>query len=469
MNTTEKKMPVYKQVTNREKYCFGIGAIGKDSIVNMVGAFLMLYFTDTLYIAPAFIGGLFFVARVWDAINDPAMGMIVDNTRTKYGKFRIWLTIGTLANSAVFILLFKSFNLHGTALYAYISVMYILYGMTYTIMDVPYWSWLPNLTNDPRQREKVSVVPRFFASMAGFIVATFGLYIIHGFNKMAGKENLLDEHGFTMFAVVIVVIFIVTIGITVTNVGEEPTSGQKNQKTSLKQAVGVITKNKELKAFIGLLLTFNLGNQIVWGFAVYYFKVVCGNEYLYAVFGATKLAEMFGLVCFPFIAGKISREKTYLLACTLPVIGLILLGISGLIGFSPAPVVAVCCCLFMFGSGLSLGVTTCCIADVIDYGEVKFGTRNESIICSTQTFLMKTAQAAAGLFTGVGLQFIGYNAKLAQQSSVTVFGLQGLMIILPVIMTGVSYLIYKKCYTLKGDKMQRVTEKMNEIHILREA
>ena len=148
-----QKNPQYKYASTREKLCFGIGAIGKDAICNLVGAFLMLYFTDTLYLAPAFVGVLFFVARIWDAINDPMMGMIVDNTHTRFGKFRIWLVIGTLVNSVVFVLLFHSFNLSGTALYVYVSVMYILYGMTYTIMDVPYWSWLPNLTNDPHERE----------------------------------------------------------------------------------------------------------------------------------------------------------------------------------------------------------------------------------------------------------------------------------------------------------------------------
>ena len=97
MATKNNANPKYKHVSAREKYCFGIGAIGKDAIVNLVGAFLMLYFTDTLYLAPAFVGVLFFVARIWDAVNDPMMGMIVDNTRSRYGKFRIWLIIGTLA------------------------------------------------------------------------------------------------------------------------------------------------------------------------------------------------------------------------------------------------------------------------------------------------------------------------------------------------------------------------------------
>lgn len=222
----------------------------------------MLYFTDTLYLAPAFVGVLFLVARIWDAINDPMMGMIVDNTHTRFGKFRIWLVIGTLVNSVVFVLLFHSFNLSGTALYVYVSVMYILYGMTYTIMDVPYWSWLPNLTNDPREREKVSVIPRFFASLAGFSVATFGLYIINYLNKAAGESNLYAEKGYTLFAIIIAVIFIVTIGITVFNVKEESTVGISAEKTSLKQAFHVIVKNDQLLAFIGLLLTFNLCTQI---------------------------------------------------------------------------------------------------------------------------------------------------------------------------------------------------------------
>ena len=230
------KHPQYKYASTREKYCFGIGAIGKDAICNLVGSFLMLYFTDTLYLAPAFVGVLFLVARIWDAINDPVMGMICDNTHTKFGKFRIWLVIGTLLNSVAFVLLFHSFHLSGTSLYIYVSVMYILYGMTYTIMDVPYWSWLPNLTNDPHEREKVSVIPRFFASLAGFSVATFGLYIINHLNKIAGEKNLYAETGYTLFAIIIAVIFIVAIGITVFNVKEESTIGVYAEKTSLKQA-----------------------------------------------------------------------------------------------------------------------------------------------------------------------------------------------------------------------------------------
>lgn len=454
----------YKYISTREKLCFGVGAIGKDAVCNLVAAFLMVYLTDTLYLAPAFVGTLFFAARIWDAVNDPVMGMIVDNTRTRFGKFRIWLVIGTLINSVVFVLLFHSFHLSGKVLYIYVAVMYILYGMTYTIMDVPYWSWLPNLTNDPKERERVSVIPRFFASLAGFTVSTAGLYIINYFNKIAGEENGLAETGYTIFAVVIAVVFLITIGITVWNVKEESTIGADTQKTNLKQAFYVIVKNDQLLAFIGLLLTFNLCIQVARSFAFYYFKEVCGNEYLYSIFGFAFIAEMLGLICFPKLASKINREQVYSLACGFPIIGFTLLGAAGYVAPANAFLVILFSSMAFFGSGLSLGVTTCCMADVIDYGEVKFGVRNESVTCSAQTFLMKAALAIAGGLTGIGLQAVGYDAKTAVQSTATIQGIRVLMLVLPIIMAVISFWIYQRCYKLKGKRMQEITRKLNEMH-----
>ena len=120
----------------KERYSFGIGALGKDLCYAVVSYYLMIYFTDSIGLAPLFVGNLFLVARLWDAINDPMMGMIVDNTR---GKFRPWILIGTVVNAVVLAFLFKKpAGLEGGQLNVYYSVMYILWGMTYTMMDIPY-------------------------------------------------------------------------------------------------------------------------------------------------------------------------------------------------------------------------------------------------------------------------------------------------------------------------------------------
>lgn len=114
-----------RYLTGKQKLAFGFGAIGKDAIFNIVGLFLMFYITDIVGLSPAFVGVMLFVARIWDAINDPIMGMIVDNTRNNFGKFKTWLVIGTLANAIVTVLLFTNLDLSQTSMYIYISIMYI--------------------------------------------------------------------------------------------------------------------------------------------------------------------------------------------------------------------------------------------------------------------------------------------------------------------------------------------------------
>ena len=125
------------KIPNRVKYCFAFGALGKDLIYGMIATFSMIYFTDIIKVAPAFIGSMFFVAKLWDAFNDLFMGMIVDNTRSRWGKFVPWLVIGTLINAFVFITVFTDFHLSGVSLCVFASVVYVLWGMTYTIMDIP--------------------------------------------------------------------------------------------------------------------------------------------------------------------------------------------------------------------------------------------------------------------------------------------------------------------------------------------
>ena len=196
MDTNKKSGVVYQgKVPGRVKYTFAFGALGKDLIYGMIATFSMIYFTDIVQVSPAFIGTMFFVAKLWDAFNDLIMGMIVDNTRSRWGKFVPWLVIGTLINAFVFIAVFTDLKLSGTALCVYVSAVYILWGMTYTIMDIPYWSIIPNLTSDPNEREKLSVMPRIFASIGNsLIIAGFGVQIIKGFGG-----GYVGYHRFALF------------------------------------------------------------------------------------------------------------------------------------------------------------------------------------------------------------------------------------------------------------------------------
>ena len=225
-------------ITLKMKLSYGFGALGKDYACAIVYIFLMYYFTDVLGIVPAFIGTLFLVARVWDAVNDPIMGMIVDNTRSKWGKFRPWILIGTLLNSVVLIgLFYKPAGISTNTLYAYISIMYILWGMTYTVMDIPFWAMIPSFSDDKREREQIAVVPRIFAAIAWLTLGSFGLKII----QLLGKGN--EGEGFTILSIIISVFFVLTSILTFLYVKEQIVSDVKAPKVNLKETFMLIAKN----------------------------------------------------------------------------------------------------------------------------------------------------------------------------------------------------------------------------------
>ena len=205
-----------EKVTAKEKYSYGIGAFGKDMVYAVVATYLMIFFTDEVGISSVFVGSLFFFSRFWDAINDPIMGLIVDNTKTKWGKFRPWILIGTLINAVVLIFLFlnPANFLEGKMVYVYCSVAYILWGMTYTIMDIPYWSMVPSFTSDPEERDKIAVIPRIFATVGGASVNTFGLMLI-GILGIASKSQ-----GYFRLGIMVSIIFIISTLVTVLNVKE---------------------------------------------------------------------------------------------------------------------------------------------------------------------------------------------------------------------------------------------------------
>lgn len=443
----------------REKYSYGIGALGKDLAYAIVSTYLMFYFTDVVGLHPAYVGTLFLVARLWDAVNDPMMGMIVDNTRTKWGKFRPWIMIGTLLNAAVIAFMFRKPDLEGSALYAYYSVMYILWGMTYTVMDIPYWSMLPSLSNDKEEREKIAVIPRIFASTAWLIMGAFGLSII---NKLGNGDAII---GYGNFAIVISIAFVISTLITCFNVKEESTldvEGKKAEKVNFKQTISIIRKNDQLVTFIGIVLGMNLVMQISGGMALYYFTYVVGNENLFQVYtGFSGLAEIGGLMLFPILTTRIGRQSVFKIASFLPVVGFTMLLISGYVAPQNVLLIATAGIVLKMGSGLLLGSTTVMLADVVDYGEFKLGTRNESIVFSVQTLLVKAASAVSGWLVGVGLSLVGYVAG-GTQTPATIMGMRIIMIGAPIVCAIVMYMIYQSKFKLNGEFHDKVLKELDK-------
>ena len=438
------------KIPGRVKYTFAFGALGKDLIYGMIATFAMIYFTDILKVAPAFIGSMFFAAKIWDAFNDLFMGMVVDNTRSRFGKFVPWLVIGTLINAFVFVTVFTDFHLKGVALCVFATVVYILWGMTYTIMDIPYWSIIPNLTADPEEREKVSVLPRVFASIGqSLIIAGFGVQIIKGLGG--------DYTGYHRFALIIAATFIFTMAVCVFNLPKVQPAEQKKEKMKFKDIFTVIKQNDQLRWAVALILLYNVGIQFIMGVATYYFSYVCNHAEMLAFFMiSASVAEVVGLLIFPKVTKLLSRKKAFFLACILPAVGLMLLLVVGIVCPTNAVLTAIAGIIVKTGTGLELGCATVFLADVVDYGEYKMGTRNEGVIFSLQTLIVKFTSALTSLAIGFALELTGYVPN-AVQSLGTQNSIRVLMCIIPAVGMLFAYVVYKKKYKLSDELMEWVT------------
>jgi melibiose permease len=457
----EDKMEKKNKLSFISKLCFGIGAFGKDAVYAIVGTYLMIYLTDYRSVAPAFVSVLFLVARIWDAINDPFMGMVVDNTRSKWGKFRPWIMIGTVMNAIVLVLLFLNNGMEGHSYLVWCSVFYILWGMTYTVMDIPYWSLVPALTDDESERNQMSAIPRIFASAAWLVINSFGLALVTFFG------NGDDVKGFSILAIVIAIVFIIASLVTCLTCKEHVTVA-KAEKTSVKGMFRVLFKNDQVKVILGIALFFNLAYQLSNSFALYYFKYVAektyataGNGVLYPVYaGVAGFAQIGAMALFPIISKKIGKKWSMLLASFLPVIGFAALWILGYVAPTNVIAVGVCSAVINAGIGFMLVLITVILSEVVDYGEFKLGTRNESILFSMQTFVVKLAGALSGFISGIGLTVIGWVAN-QEQTLFAQNGMRVIMFLIPAILSALCYVFYRFGYKLTPEFYSKVLETLH--------
>ena len=160
-----------KKLSLLEKISYGLGAVGKDMVYMLSASYILYYYQDLLGVPASMMGLILLVARIFDAFNDPIMGVLVAKTRTRWGKFRPWLFVGTITNAVILYLMFAAppaMDVGGITVYA--AVTYILWGVTYTMMDIPYWSMIPAFTEGGKEREGLTTLARSCAGVGSAII-----------------------------------------------------------------------------------------------------------------------------------------------------------------------------------------------------------------------------------------------------------------------------------------------------------
>lgn len=449
------------EISFKEKLSFGIGAYGKDLVYGIVATFLMVFYTDVVGVSPVFIGGLFLVARIWDAFNDPMMGWIVDNTKTKYGKFRPWILGGTVINSIVLVLLYTnpSTFLQGTMVYVWCAVTYVLWGMTYTLMDVPYWSMIPSFSNDSKVRDTMSVIPRLFAMFGGQTIGTFGLMIVAFLGVNMGAT---DTEGYFRFALAVAVLFNICEVICFLNVKEHVVVERK-ESIKLSEAFQILKNNDQLLVIIGLTILQQLGVYLFLGLNVYFFKYVVCNESWFAIFGGVSFAtQLVAFALFPKLVRVFNHRIIYLASYTLLIIGCLLMFVTGTDSSASMYVFFPCAAIFQIGNALTVVSTTVMLANTCDYGEYKCGIRSEALVFSSQTLTVKFGSAVAGAIGGIMLEAVGYVPNVVQTAE-TIMGLRCVMFLMSAAIFLVIILAYLKFYRLTGDYYRGIVAELKEL------
>lgn len=450
------------QLSLKQKIAFGIGAVGKDMVYALSASYVLYYYQDILGLSSTFVGLILMIARVFDALNDPFMGVLVAKTKTRWGKFRPWLVSGTVLNAFVLYALYAAPNLEGAGLMVFFSVVYILWGVTYTMMDIPYWSMIPAITSTPKDTENLSVIGRTCAGVGAAIMAVGTMKSV----ELLGGGN--EREGFRYVAIIVAVIFIIAEIVCAMFVKEREDSSMETVK--VKDMFKALFQNDQALIVVLSIVLINSALYITSNLIIYFFKYDIGgagwvNDYtLFSTVGG--VFQILGMmVVYPILRGaKLTNTGIFKIclvadiAAYLILLGLCLAGVHQLvILLIPGAVVFLC-------NGILSVLTTVFLSNSVDYGQLKTGHREESVIFSMQTFVVKAASGVAVFITGIGLDLIGLvgnsdqTGEIAQQSAQTLKGLEFLMTILPIILLGIAILFFIRKFKLTDAVVQQNAE-----------
>ena len=465
------------ELTLKQKTAFGIGAVGKDMVYALSASYVMYYYQDVLGLSASFVGVVLMAARFFDAFNDPFMGVLVAKTRTRWGRFRPWIFSGTLLNALEHYALFAAPVLDEAALMVYFSVVYILWGVTYTMMDIPYWSMIPAITEPGKERENLSALARSCAGVGSAIPTVLTMIVvpaISGAALAADKLKITDYRiGFKWWALLVAVVFVISEAICVANVKERGDTVVESHGIG-EMFHSLVTNDQALAVVITIVLV-NSALYITSNLLIYFFTYDIGSESGYALFSAFGGgAQILAMMLFPLFRKKMSKRKLFVHSVVYEIVGYVMLLACSLAGVTRMTVGGVPCWYVLFipgllvfaGSGLLNVLITVCLADSIDYGEYKNGQRDESVICSKQTFVVKLASGVAVFFAGLAIKWVGLiqpadgTSEVIEQSTGTLMGLSMMMTVVPIVLLIIGLVFFIRKYKLTEERMQEIMTKL---------
>ena len=437
-----------KDINRRNKYFFGLGTIGRDMFYSFE-ANALLYFLSNVLSLPlkvfAAVSLVLSVLRIADALNDPITGLVIDNIHTKWGKFKPAILVGGVLSVVFYLMLFGNIGT-GTAYIIFFAVAYILWDISYGINDIAYWTLLPALTQDQKQREKYGAFAR--------ICANIGMYII-----MVGWQPITAALGNTqkswmLVACAVSVLYLGFLCFPLFGVKENRTIGGENEeKVTLRDMWHALVRNDQLMWTTLAMGLFMVGYCTTTGFATYYMQYLFGDINLYAVLAAVcGVAQLAALMIFPLFSKHFNRHQLYTGATLLVIVG------YAVFFFAEHSIVliALAAVIIFVGQAFIQLLMLMFLTDTIEYGQWKLGRRTESITFSIQPLVNKIGGALSTGLISISVILAGIKTHKSDTAAEMIDASGKLtvklaMFVIPLVLIVAGYIIYRAKYKINEE------------------
>jgi GPH family glycoside/pentoside/hexuronide:cation symporter len=439
----------------KEKIGYGLGDTASHFVWDMVGFWILIFYTDTFGISAAAAGTIMLIARFWDMISDPLMGIIADRTNTRWGKFRPYLLWMALPYSILAVLTFSTPDIGDTGKVIYAGVTYLLLMTVFTAINLPYSSLGAVMTSNSYERAGLNSYRFIFAFIGQFIVTGTALYLANYFGK--GDNAKGYQYTLMLFAAISFVLFIITFKSTRERI-QPPPKQQKN----LKQDIKNLFKNRPwvILFFVGIVsfVMFALQNLSI----AYYFKYYIGKEesvQLFNVIGTVAL--ILGIPFSKPLSERFGKRNVYMASSLLSGLFFILLYLPGNENIYSVYILNI---LAKFTYAPAVPLLWTMLADAADYSEWKFNRRATGLVFSAATFAQKAGWGIGGALAGWMLALFQFVPNV-EQTATSITGIKLMISVFP----GVLYMScaillwyyaidHKTCVQMEKDLEQRREE-----------
>lgn len=429
-----------------ERFSYGCGDFGCNIIYTAMSAFLMFYYTDYAGISALAVGTIMMISRIFDGFSDIIMGVIVDRTKSKYGKARPWLLRMCIPFAISGILLFSvPTSWSSTPKLVYVFITYNLVStIVYTAINVPYSALNALMTQDPYERSVLSIFRNLLATAGTLVINTFTLPLVEFF----GDNPSAWTKTFCIFGVLSIIAFLINFFGTKENV--KSVASITNKETidvSFKDGIKSLFRNKYWIMITGMLALFFLMYAINGGATVFYTKDILHNKELVGTInGIFNIVQIFGVFFIALLVKKFGKRNVFSLGLILDIIGMLILNFSN--GIMSLIIVS----SIIRGLGNACGGATmwAMVSDTIDYGEWKTGFRTEGLINSACSFGYKIGNGIGSALLGVILEVGGYIGTSVTQTPSALFSIKLCFVWIPIIIYLLG-LIIMKFYNLDNE------------------